>query len=198
MSAAPIVANFSMDASDWTFESSPNMPRHPRAIGSGWQFDFPERQGVGYLTTRQKPASASQAIRASIAVETVGNPFFEYRTESFNTCPAPATVRLYFQRRGDNMSGTGEYEFYRWWSNPVAYQLGSGSIELVGNLADPSVWSSVLGKNGEGNEPAFRAALADMGAAGFTFGGGCFFGHGVYVTPGTGQAVFTALEFTVS
>jgi hypothetical protein len=194
----PASSAFSMAAADWTFESSPNMPRHPRSIGDGWQFDFPTERGVGYLTTRQKPASASQAIRASITVDTIGDPFFEYRTESSNTCAAPATVRLYFQRRGDNLSGNGEYEFYRWWSNPVAYQLGSGSIQLVGNLADPSAWSSVLGRTGSENEPAFRAALADMGAAGFTFGGGCFFGHGVYVAPGTGQAVFTASEFTVS
>jgi hypothetical protein len=32
---------------------------------------------------------------------------------------------------------------------------------------------------------------------GFTFGGGCFFGHGVYVTLGSGQAVFKATQFLV-
>jgi hypothetical protein len=190
-------ANLSMAASDWTFEYSPNMPKHPRASGNGWQFDFPTERGVGYLTTAQKPASASESIRATIAIDTVGNPFFEYRTEAANTCVAPATVRLYFQRRGDNMSGSGTYEYYRWWSNPVAYQLGSGGVELVGNLADASLWTSVYGRSGAENEPAFRAALADLGAVGFTFGGGCFFGHGVYVEPGTGQAVFNATEFTI-
>lgn len=186
-----------MAASDWTFEYSPSMPRHPRAIGNGWQFEFPDKKAVGYLTTSQRPASASESMTASITIETAGNPFFEYRTEASNNCGGQATVRLYFQRRGDNMSGDGAYQYYRWWSNPVAYQLAGGSIELVGNLADPSGWSSVLGRNGADNEAAFRAALADIGTVGFTFGGGCFFGHGVYVEPGTGQAVFTASAFTI-
>lgn len=186
-----------MAASDWAFKYSPNMPAHPRTAGSGWQFDFPDKNGVKYLTTAQRPTSASQSITAVILVETVGSPFFEYRTEASNTCPAPATVRLFFQRRGDDMSGNGAYEHYRWWSNPVAYRLESGSITLVGNLANPAEWTSVLGRNGADNEAAFRAALADLGAVGFTFGGGCFFGHGVYVAPGTGQAVFTATEYTI-
>jgi hypothetical protein len=173
------------------------MPAHPRAAGGGWQFDFPITNGIKYLTTSQRPTSASQSIAASIAVDTVGNPFFEYRTEPSNTCEAPATVRLFFQRRGDTMTGSGDYEFYRWWSNPVAYRLGSGSVTLVGDLTDPSQWTSVFGKSGAANEGAFRAALADLDALGFTFGGGCFFGHGVYVAPGSGQAVFTATEFVV-
>ena len=189
--------NLSMAASDWSFEYSPSMPRHPRTVGSGWQFEFPHKEAVGYLTTAQRPTSASQSITASITVETEGNPSFEYRAEAANTCGGQATVRLYFQRRGDNMSGVGAYEHYRWWSNPVAYNLGSGSVDLIGDLADPSAWTSVLGRSGADNEAAFRAALADLGKVGFTFGGGCFFGHGVYVEPGTGQATFTATAFTV-
>lgn len=186
-----------MAADAWTFRYSPNMPAHPTGTAGGWRFAFPERNGVQYLTTSQRPASASESITATIAVETTGDPFFEYRTEPSNTCDAPATVRLFFQRRGDDMSGEGALEFYRWWSNPVAYRLGSGSVALVGDLADPSQWTSVMGRRGTENEAAFRAALADLGSVGFTFGGGCFFGHGVYVAPGTGQAVFTATEFTV-
>ena len=189
--------NLSMAPSDWNFEYSPSMPSHPRAAGSAWQFEFPDKKAVSYLTTAQRPNSASQSITASITIETVGSPFFVYRTEAGNTCGGQATVRLYFQRRGDNMTGDGAYEHYRWWSNPVAYNLESGSVDLVGNLADPSAWTSVLGKSGAQNEAAFRAALADIGNVGLTFGGGCFFGHGVYVEPGTGQAVFTARAFTI-
>lgn len=186
-----------MAASDWTFEYSPNMPRHPRDAGGGWQFDFPTKQGVGYLTTSQRPSSASQSIEAAITIETVGSPYFEFRTEAANTCPGQATVRLYFQRRGDDMSGRGAYEFYRWWSNPVAYELENGTVQLVGDLTDPSLWTSVFGRPGSEHEPEFRAALADLGSVGFTFGGGCFFGHGVYVQPGTGQALFSATAFTI-
>jgi hypothetical protein len=186
-----------MAASAWTFQYSPSMPLHPAAAGAGWQFSFPDARAVGYLTTNQRPASAADSIRAAISVETAGSPFFVFRTEDFNTCPGQATVRLYFQRRGDDMSGAGQYEFYRWWSNPVGYELANGSVELVGNLADASGWTSVFGRTGSEHEADFRAALADIGSVGFTFGGGCFFGHGVYVQPGTGQAVFTASAFTI-
>src|SRR6185503_18351397 len=96
-----------MDASQWTFEYSPGMPGHPSTADNGWTFAFPNANGVHYLTTKSHPGSASAAISASISVETSGDPFFEYRTEPGNTCEAPATVRLYFQRRGDNMSGDG-------------------------------------------------------------------------------------------
>jgi hypothetical protein len=192
-----VPGSLNMNASDWTFEYSPNMPRHPHRAAGGWQFDFPTREGVGYLTTSQRPASVSDSISAKISIDTVGDPFFEFRTEASNTCPGHATVRLYFQRRGDDMTGAGGFEFYRWWSNPVAYELGSGSVDLVGDLGDPSRWTSVFGRSGAGHESSFHAALADLGAVGFTFGGGCFFGHGVYVTPGTGQAVFTASEYAV-
>jgi hypothetical protein len=56
----------------------------------------------------------------------------------------------------------------------------------------------VRGNDGTGDrEAAFRAALGDLDTVGFTFGGGCFFGHGVYVTPGTGQAIFKATQYDI-
>ena len=173
------------------------MPSSPSVSDVGWQFEFPTQNGVHYLTTSQHPASASTSISASIEVATIGTPFFEYHTEASNTCDAPASVRLFVQRRGDNMSGDGAYEFYRWWSRSAAYVLSTGSIVLVGDLTDPSQWTSVFGKSGDTNEPSFRAALADLGDVGFTFGGGCFYGHGVYVTPNTGGAIFKAKDFVI-
>ena len=194
--AADTAGKLSMSADAWSFKYSSPMPAHPRAADGGWQFDFPTVKSVGYLTTSQRPASATQSITAVIAVGVVGEPFFEYRTEAVNTCDVPATVRLFVQRKGDDMSGVGQYEFYRWWSRTAAYQLAPGGAVLVGDLTDPRQWSSVLGKDGSASEAAFRAAMADIGNIGFTFGGGCFYGHGVYLT-GSGQAVFTASEFTV-
>jgi len=55
-------------------------------------------------------------------------------------------------------------------------------------------WSSVLGKKGTDSAVAtqgFEAALADLGNVGMTFGGGCFFGHGVFVTGGTARFIAT-------
>jgi len=39
-------------------------------------------------------------------------------------------LRLYFQRKGDTMSGTGDYEWYRWWSNPNAVRLTPEILKL--------------------------------------------------------------------
>jgi hypothetical protein len=186
-----------MDPSQWIFAFSPGMPAHPGASGAGWQFLFPTQNGVHYLTTAQRPSSASQAITATISVSVNGAPAFEYRTAPDNVCDAPATVRLFFQRQGDDMSGQGQYEFYRWWSDQAFYVLGPGTITLTGDLTDPSQWSSVYGRHGDENPTMFRDALANVGNLGFTFGGGCFYGHGVYVDPGTGQATFKAVDYTI-
>jgi len=186
-----------MDASAWTFEYSPGMPLHPASNTAGWQFAFPTSDGVHYLTTRQAPRSASQFIGATIAVDTIGNPFFEFRTYPDNVCTKPATVRLFFQRLGDTGSGTGEFEFYRWWSNAVEFELGPGSVTMIGDLTDPSQWTSVYGQSGAANVQRYRMALAQLGAVGFTFGGGCFYGHGVYVAPDTGYATFRAREYGI-
>ena len=39
-----------MDSEDWNFQYSFNMPRHPTARdATGWEFNFPPRDGVHYL-----------------------------------------------------------------------------------------------------------------------------------------------------
>jgi hypothetical protein len=53
----------------------------------------------------------------------------------------------------------------------------------------------VFGKSGEANPAAFAAAMADLGNVGLTFGGGCFFGHGVRIM--NGSATFTLERFEV-
>jgi hypothetical protein len=124
-------------------------------------------------------------------IEMAGAPFFDCRTNPNNTCDKPASIRLYLQRRGNDM--TAAKEFFRWWSNSIAYMLAHGTAALIAPL-DPAQWSSVLGKNGIDSEAAtqgFEAALADLGNVGTTFGGACYFGHGVFVTGGTARFIAT-------
>jgi hypothetical protein len=88
-------------------------------------------------------------------------------------------------------------EFYRWFSNPIKLVLEAGKVTLAVPF-DPAQWSSVFGQFGNANADAnegFEAALKDMANVGFTFGGGCFFGHGAVV--GNGTARFTVTEFAV-
>ena len=183
----------SMNAGAWWFLYSPTMPAHPSAHPDFWSFDFPAQDGVHYLV---QPVSgyASSTVRVTFRIETIGSPFFDWRTAPNNICDNPASVRLYLQRRGDDMSAAKE--FFRWWSNPVAYTLAPGAGELVVPL-DPAQWSSVLGKKGTDSAAArlgFEAALADLGNVGMTFGGGCYYGHGVFVTGGTARFIATEYE----
>lgn len=188
----------SMDVSQWTFQFSPGPNPVLSPSGSGWQFTLPHEDGVHYLTTNQRPSPSANTISASIEIDTTGAPFFEYRTDPDNTCDTPATVRLFLQRSGDDLSGDGKFAYYRWWSNPVAYTLAAGATTLTGDLSDPTQWTSVFGaRASDGLEKEFHAALVHIGSLGFTFGGGCFFGHGVYVTPGTGEATFKLTRFAV-
>jgi hypothetical protein len=109
-------------------------------------------------------------------------------------CTTPANFHLLIERKNDStMTNPG----YRWWSNPAAYPLQhthdlvSFTVPLSGDS-----WSNVDGVTGAADPAAFAAALADAGPVGMTFGGGCFFGHGVYVT--SGAATFSLRSYVIN
>jgi hypothetical protein len=96
------------------------------------------------------------------------------------------------QRKGDDLTAGKEY--WRWWSDPVAFQLAPRAAELTAALM-PEQWVSVFGKRGDfdaSSKAGFGGYSADRNV-GFTFGGGCFFGHGVNVIDGTAR--FNATEY---
>jgi len=183
----------SMAAASWNFQYSPGMPDHPSAVVTGWTFNFPPADGVHYLVTGVSMKATAQ-VAASVSVSGTGT--FQHKADA---CPNPASVRLFLQRKGDDMSGVGVYEFYRWWSTSVFLTLAPGaSADLVVPVS-PEHWTSVMGRSGNAvanlTVPAFKDAMANLGAVGFTFGGGCAFGHGVWVTGGS--AKFTTTSFVV-
>lgn len=112
--------------------------------------------------------------------------------------PVPGSVGLapvlYFQRRGDNWSGAGEFETYRWWAtfNPPQ-PLGPGEFEIVAPFDQR--WTAVESSNSIDHAEAFRAALADAARVGATFPGLTGEGHGCCAS---GPAIFTMLEFAIS
>jgi hypothetical protein len=84
----------------------------------------------------------------------------------------PCACKIYLQRTGDDLSGQGEYEFYRWFSNEVAYRLAAGSAHLTVALT-PGQSTSVFGKRGDYDLAAtagFVQALRHLGNVGFVFG----------------------------
>ena len=139
--------------------------------------------------------STSSYLTMTIRVTTTGNPTFHYDSNPDNTCSFPAHVRPYFAVSESNpeYNTTG-----RWWSNPIAYQLAAGTVTLSIPLT-PDSWSDVNGEFGNLNATTlarFAATKAGVQEIGMTFGGGCFFGHGVSVANGT--ATFQLLNYSVT
>jgi hypothetical protein len=106
----------------------------------------------------------------------------------------PADFRLLLERRGDTLSPT--QEFFRWWSNPDHVKLvADGQLHSLTVPLIPERWSSVFGKFGSQVPSEFNTGLQNLASVGITFGGGCFFGHGVRVTGG--KARFELIDFRI-
>lgn len=181
------VVSISMDASRWVFQHSHNVPSSPRQSSSGgWEFDFPGSDGVHYLVT---PVSGRMpgAVAASMRVEKGTGAIF--RESDPCTDPHVAAVRLYFQRRGDDLT-TGKQD-WRWWSVD-RYLLDDPAGELVVPVVAEK-WHQVFGNKGDTRVNEFTAAASDVQVVGLTFGG-CFAGHGVYVIDGAAKFIAVSVE----
>ncbi len=189
-----------MLASSWeigpitpTRNYSVNMPLSPSSHEDGWAFDFPQPDAaaghVHYVTFRHGSLSGKSRIVLRYRIEAA--PGVEIRPVSQPT--APSILVIYFQRRGDDWSGRGKYEAYRWWASfnmhmPITPGVHELSVPLEGR------WSAVQDSTAINNPKAFRDAIRDADRVGFTFGGGTGLGHGVYAT---GPAKFVVTSFEV-
>jgi hypothetical protein len=177
--------------SAWVFQYSPNMPASPTSDGQdGVYFDFPSIDGVHYLVRRPNgPLAGSMSSRFEVV--TTGNPQFVSSDPRALACATPpASVSLYIQRQGDQL--TAQYPFHRWFS-VERWVIKPGTDVFSVPLA-PDNWLSVFGVRGSAPPPTivspnpateFAASLASPMAVGMTFGIGCFAGHGIYVSGGT-------------
>jgi hypothetical protein len=145
-------------------------------------------------TAYTKPMASASSISMTLSITASSGVVFDYHTEASNTCPGSATVRLYFQQQGDDL--TIADATYRWWSNPSARVLAptDGPTRLKVPLHGDK-WTDVNGMTGVQQPSGFATALAHPANVGLTFGGGCFFGHGVFIDGGT--ATFTLTGFSI-
>jgi hypothetical protein len=211
--ASKQVTSISQLGPDWSFYASTGVPNRPSTLtsGSGWQFLMPSYTSttpcynsnkcyrVGYVyTPYTNPLPAGHSITMTVnIVSSNPSPTWGYQTESGNTCTTPANVRLFIEEAGDQKFASQPY--YRWWSNPTTVYLQPGTQSITVPI-DPSLWSSVFGEFGNGSAAAtagFQQAINNVGNVGMTFGGGCFFGHGVYETD-TGSSYFQLISYTVN
>lgn len=175
---------------DWSIRGGSGMPSQPRTIKNSsdlWYFDFPAtgKGTVNYITVPYT-GQLSGSITISLTINTTGSPSFDYGKGPDNSCPHPATVRPYIE----HVRGV-DCDFCRWWSNQVSYVLKEGSTTLSVPI-DPAMWSSVRGMVANQNEQSLQGfvdVLRSVGKIGMTFGGGCFYGHGVSVSGGTARFI---------
>jgi hypothetical protein len=173
---------------------SAGMASTPRPAPRGWYFDFfypsPRAGHVNYVTTPTGPLLGKRKIVLHYRIDAAPG----VRLAPRENPRAPARLSLYFQRRGDNWSGRGRFEHYRWYAMP-AHRLpltpGEHRIELA---LDGRNWKSIQSSSGAKAPAQFRDALANASRVGFVLGGGGSAGHGVFAT---GPARFTLLNFRV-
>jgi hypothetical protein len=143
-------------------------------------FDFPAvSPGVNYLRTPIKGVYGP--ITVSLEITGV-DPVFDFHTNPNNTGTAPSAVRIMVEHKNDTMYE----EFYRFWSRPSCRTLGLGSFTIVATL-EPSNWVSVFGKTGDQYTAEFFDTMQNAGHLCLTFGGGDFYGHGVFVPQGSAR-----------
>jgi hypothetical protein len=183
-------------ASDWNILYSQNMPAHPSVVPNGWAFDFPKGEdfckvkekncpGVHYVTTSYRRVirkGATVVIKGRI--EVTGTPIFNYHLEPSNTCDSTPNAHALLQRKNDDMVSPDN----RYWSNPITIPLVPGDFSVSIPIREGQ-WTNVDGKL---NKSGFNKTLKNIGNIGLTFGGGCFFGHGVSVRDGTARFVVTS------
>ena len=181
----------------WEIRFSYDMPKHPNADGSGWAFDFPKGTnctvkrgcpGVHYVTTNYtKSIPAHSILTLSFRIEADSSSVFNFKLEKDNTCDAPpSSVRAILQRADDDLYAANN----RFWSNPISVVLAPGEYTMTVELS-PDQWTNV---DGERSASGFAEMLKNMGNIGVTFGGGCFFGHGVNVSGGAARFIMTCFE----
>jgi hypothetical protein len=181
-------------------------PVHPSAPSEGgWEIKFTHGiatpkpthdcncQGIGYVTTNWNKPIAGSSITISFEITATAGTVFGFKTESDKTCPTPANFRLLIERKDDALTEPS----YRWWSNQINYPLQdtNGLVSLTVPLSGDN-WSNMYGVTGAAAPAGFAAALADAGPVGMTFGGGCFFGHGAYIT--LGAATFALRSYFIN
>jgi len=173
---------------------SAGMPPRPVPTRTGWYFDFPHDSRADGHVNAVTIAPGSLAGKSQLVVHYRVRSAAGVRFVPQEQPNLPGTVSLFLQRRGDNWSGRGRHEFYRWYAPPhTVRELAPGVHRMTVDLRDAG-WVSVQGRP-IGTAPAeFTAALRDVGQLGLVFGSSSARAHGVFAT---GPARFELIDFRI-
>jgi hypothetical protein len=148
--------------------------------------------------------SSMASIRVSaVNISLDGNtPTFNYNLQKGNTCASPiAEMHVFLGEAGWTNDETEEtymaIESIRPEAAGDSWDMVDGLYKVTIPLMDPARWIfRVSGATADTNLPAFRAILANLSQVGVTFGGGCFYAHGVNTSFSWTQFLLTSLVFT--
>ena len=188
---SPTPLTVSLNSGAWETISDPQ-PYPLLNQGTALTFEFPRSGSMHYLFTPSALTSVHGTLALSFTITTSGPVVFNSLDPQSSTCSIPTAVRPFFWA---NANGNGPYD--RWWSNPRAFTLAAGTATVSVPLSSES-WSNVNGTFGNASTAAgldFTRALQNVSRLGLTFGGGCSFGHGVFVRGGT--ASFALTEYAI-
>jgi hypothetical protein len=188
---SPTPVTLSLQTSAWQTISDPQ-PFPLANDGAALTFEFPASGSINYLFTASPLKIVRGTLSVAVRVTTTGPVVFNSLDPQTSACTIPSSVRPFIWA---NNNGNGDYD--RWWSNPQSITLAAGAATITVPLT-PDAWSSVNGKPGNADGPttfAFDKALLNVSRLGLTFGGGCSFGHGIYVR--NGAAAFAITEYAI-
>lgn len=166
--------------SGWTQTYGHNLTLKP--TGNGFTFDFPQSDGVHYITKPSGPLKIGQTITVTYKITGSG-----FKTVQANI--GKPAFRLMIQKGSDMHT-----QFGRYWSVTGVELKATGQTTFSVNIT-PELWSDVYGGKGTEHLAEFKRTLAECGHVGITFGGTAGgYGHGTYAT---GKATFTLIDLTV-
>jgi hypothetical protein len=195
VSAQPVASP--SDPAAWTIgpfvrgrNYSKGVPLHPTPRrGGGWQVDLPGAPGsIHGVTFRHGPLSGKRRIVMRYRIEAARGAQLLAASDG----RSGGIITLFFQRRGDNWSGRGRFETYRWYATFATQSPTPGNHVMIASLDGP--WTAIETSKATTSPAAFRAALAEADQVGFVLGGGDGFGHGIFAT---GPARLIVTDFRV-
>ena len=169
---------------------SRRMPLHPSPRrNGGWYIDLPQAPGSAHYVTFSHGSLAGKSrivmryrVEAAPGVRIVPRNFPQWT----------GSITPYFQRSGDNWTGRGRFETYRWYGTFATKALLPGEYEMVAPLN--AKWTAIETSSAQTSPRAFHEAVVDADQVGFVMGGGDGFGHGVSAT---GPARLVVLDFRI-
>ena len=160
-------------------------------------FPTNSRDSVNMLTTAWTGSSVGRTLYLTIQMNASPSTVFNLAQGPEPTCNTPPSVRPYMQANGWE-SGPRDDTSMRWWSRQGFVPLVTAGTFSIAVPLTPDRWGGVSGQLANSSDLALRwfewiVQAVPPSRIGLVFGGGCSYGHGLYVSGGT--ATLTVTEF---